>query len=112
MVIAEWNGKIIAKSKQVLEIDGYTYFPLSALKSKYFEESKCRGRCPDKGIAHYLHLHVNGEVNENAAWFYPDPLEKAWMLKGMVSFWKGVKVEKTAGYDNVYWPKFLKQYFN
>ena len=35
---------------------------------------------------------VDGEMNENAVWYYPEPSEAAAQIKGRVAFWKGVKV--------------------
>jgi uncharacterized protein (DUF427 family) len=35
---------------------------------------------------------VDGEVNANAAWFYPDPKPAADAIRGRVAFWKGVQV--------------------
>ena len=37
---------------------------------------------------------VDGERNQDAAWFYPDTLEAANHIKGRVAFWKGVVVEE------------------
>ena len=45
-----------------------------------------------KGQAHYYSLMVDGEMNENAVWYYPEPSEAAREIKGRVAFWKGVKV--------------------
>jgi uncharacterized protein (DUF427 family) len=35
---------------------------------------------------------VDGKVNANAAWFYPEPKQAASSIKGRVAFWKGVEV--------------------
>jgi uncharacterized protein (DUF427 family) len=35
---------------------------------------------------------VGGQVNKDAAWFYPTPSEEAAHLRGRVAFWKGVTV--------------------
>jgi uncharacterized protein (DUF427 family) len=35
---------------------------------------------------------VDGAVNANAAWYYPEPKEAAASIRGRVAFWKGVKV--------------------
>ena len=43
-------------------------------------------------MAHYYDVLVDGNVNANAAWFYPDPKEAAAEIKGRVAFWKGVEV--------------------
>jgi uncharacterized protein (DUF427 family) len=36
---------------------------------------------------------VNGQKNENAAWYYPSPKAAASNIKDYVAFWHGVKVE-------------------
>jgi uncharacterized protein (DUF427 family) len=48
--------------------------------------------CGWKGEAHYYDVVVDGNVNANAAWFYPEPKEAAREIKGRVAFWKGVEV--------------------
>ena len=48
--------------------------------------------CGWTGTAHYYDVVVNGEVNANAAWFYPDPKPEAEAIRGRVAFWKGVQV--------------------
>jgi uncharacterized protein (DUF427 family) len=35
---------------------------------------------------------VDGAVNANAAWYYPEPKDAATEIKGRVAFWKGVQV--------------------
>jgi len=35
---------------------------------------------------------VDGIVNKDAAWFYPDPKEAAKNIKGYIAFWNGVQV--------------------
>jgi len=37
---------------------------------------------------------VNGETNEDAAWFYPEISDLAKGIKGYYAFWKGVEVVK------------------
>ena len=49
--------------------------------------------CPWKGTASYYSLLVDGELNPDAVWTYPDPKPEAEMVRGRVAFWKGVKVE-------------------
>jgi len=36
---------------------------------------------------------VNGKVNADAAWYYPQPKDAAGKIAGFVAFWKGVRVE-------------------
>jgi uncharacterized protein (DUF427 family) len=35
---------------------------------------------------------VNGELNTDAVWYYPEPKPEAEMVRGRVAFWKGVTV--------------------
>ena len=35
---------------------------------------------------------VNGQVNVDAAWTYPDPKPDAAHIKDKLAFWKGVRV--------------------
>jgi len=47
-----------------------------------------------KGEASYYNVVVGGEVNEDAAWYYPEPSQMAARIKDHVAFWRGVKVEE------------------
>ena len=62
------------------------------IKREYFTFSNHKTMCAWKGQASYLSLLVDGEMNADAAWFYPDPKPEASEIKGRVAFWKGVKV--------------------
>jgi len=35
---------------------------------------------------------VAGEINKDAAWFYPDPMAAAENIKNYIAFWRGVEV--------------------
>ena len=74
-------------------VEGNHYFPESSLNRDYVTFSNHRSGCAWKGQAHYYSLMVNGDMNENAVWYYPEPTEAAANIKGRVAFWKGVKVE-------------------
>ena len=63
-----------------------------ALRGDCFRSSSHRTVCGWKGEAHYYDVVVDGQVNANAAWFYPEPKSAAAEIKGRVAFWKGVKV--------------------
>lgn len=94
MAKALWKNKVLAESSETVEVEGNQYFPPEAVNKEYLEESDHRSTCPWKGEAHYFHIVVDGEKNENAAWSYPQPKEKAVHITGHVAFWKGVKVEE------------------
>lgn len=90
---ASWNGTVIAESSETIKIEGNHYFPPSSLKKEYFVASDLHSSCPWKGVASYYDIAINGEVNKDAAWYYPNALEKAIHVKDYVAFWKGVSVE-------------------
>jgi len=89
---ASWNGTVIARSDDIVTVEGNAYFPPDALQAECFRPSSHRTVCGWKGEAHYYDVVVAGQVNANAAWFYPTPKAAAEEIKGRVAFWKGVKV--------------------
>jgi hypothetical protein len=40
---------------------------------------------------------VDGTVNRDAAWYYPQPSPAASMIAGHVAFWRGVRVDRVPG---------------
>ena len=90
---ATWNGAVVAESADTVLVEGNHYFPESALNRSFVTFSNHRTTCPWKGEAKYLSLLVNGELNADAAWYYPDPKPEAENIRGRVAFWKGVKIE-------------------
>lgn len=91
---AIWNDVVVADSDQTIEIEGNYYFPPNSVRKEFMEDSTLHTTCPWKGEASYYHVQVNGEVNVDAAWYYPDPKEKAKEIKDYVAFWKGVTVKE------------------
>lgn len=90
---AVWNGKTIAESDDLVLLEGNQYFPMSSLNRDYVGFSNHKTTCPWKGQASYYSLLVDGELNQDAAWYYADPKPAAAEIKGRVAFWKGVKIE-------------------
>ena len=90
---ATWNDTLIAESDDIVTIEGNSYFPESALKRECITFSNHKTSCAWKGQASYYSLMVNGELNADAVWYYPDPKPEAQAVRGRVAFWKGVKVE-------------------
>lgn len=89
---AIWNDTVIAESNDTVLVEGNHYFPDSSLKKEHITFSNHRTVCPWKGTASYYSLLVNGELNPDAAWYYPEPKPEADNIRGYVAFWKGVKV--------------------
>ena len=89
---ASWNGSVIAESDDTVVVEGNHYFPESSLNRALVVASNHRSSCHWKGQAHYYSLLVNGDLNPDAVWYYPEPLPAAAQIKGRVAFWKGVTV--------------------
>lgn len=92
MARAIWNGKVVAESDRTQTLDGNVYFPESSLKREYFRSSTTTSTDPNKGLARYMNLVIDGQDNQDAAWYYPDPKPIARKLKGYVAFWRGVDI--------------------
>jgi uncharacterized protein (DUF427 family) len=90
---ALWNGATIAESDRTIVIEGNHYFPHDSINSEYFKTSDTHSVCGWKGTASYYDVVVNGEVNKDAAWYYPSAKDDAKNIENYVAFWKGVKVE-------------------
>ncbi|ARP71040.1 nucleotidyltransferase domain-containing protein [Streptomyces pluripotens] len=93
MMRAVWNGSVLAQSEHTVVVEGHHYFPPESLNGEYFAESRMRSLCFWKGLARYRTVVVDGQVNPNAAWYYPHPSPFARRIKNHVAFWRGVRVE-------------------
>ncbi len=89
---AEWNGVLIAQSDDTVVVEGNHYFPPESINGDLLSPSNHTSVCGWKGTAHYHSLIVDGAVNKDAAWYYPEPKSAAANIKGRIAFWKGVKV--------------------
>ncbi|MCS6960208.1 MAG: DUF427 domain-containing protein [Pseudanabaenaceae cyanobacterium SKYGB_i_bin29] len=93
MAKAIWNGAVIAESDRCEIVENNYYFPPEAVKKEYLQPSDHHTTCGWKGVASYYNVVVDGKVNPNAAWYYPDPKPAAQNIKGYIAFWKGVQVQ-------------------
>lgn len=91
---AIWNGQLLADSADTVVVEGNHYFPAASLNSEFIVGSDTQSFCPWKGTAHYYTVVVNGERNEDAAWFYPETKEQADNIKGRIAFWNGVEISE------------------
>ncbi len=91
---ALWNGKVIAESTDIVNVENNSYFPLESVKKEYLKDSDTQTVCHWKGTATYYNLEVDGQQNKDAVWYYAEPSELAKNIKGRVAFWKGVQVVK------------------
>ena len=94
MATAKWNNEVVAESDEVIEVEGNLYFPQDSLRREFFQASPRRTTCAWKGIAHYYDVTVEGQTNQAAAWYYPDPKSAASKIRNHVAFWRGVQTER------------------
>jgi uncharacterized protein (DUF427 family) len=87
-----WKDEVIAESDNTIVIEGNNYFPPDSVKIEFLKNSDTTSVCPWKGTASYRNIVVGDHVNEDAAWFYPEPKDAAKEIKGYYAFWKGVDI--------------------
>jgi len=87
---ATFNGKVIAESDKTEVVEGNHYFPRDSIKKEYFRLSRKNTtyQCTWKGKANYYDVEVDGKVEEDVAWYYPEPTDAAKNIKGYVAFYK------------------------
>lgn len=96
---AVWNNQVVAEADKsdLIRIEGNWYFPVNAIDKDYFKPSQTHTECHWKGTASYYNLEVDGQTNDDAAWFYPEPKDGSVERVGKdftnyVAFWHGVEV--------------------
>ncbi len=90
---ALWNGAIIADSDSPIEVEGNQYFPSTTVNRDHLRPSQTTTVCSWKGTANYYDVVANGEINKDAAWYYPNPKDAAAKIKDHIAFWRGVEIE-------------------
>ncbi len=88
---AMWKGAILAESDEAIMFEGSVYFPKGSLNPKHMKPSQSQ-MMKQHGMARFYDVVVQGEENKDAAWWYPDPEPSAAVVKGLVAFFKGVKI--------------------
>ncbi|WP_300577199.1 DUF427 domain-containing protein [Phenylobacterium sp.] len=89
---AAFQGHIIADSDDVLilregKLAPVAYFPRADIEMGYFARTDRSTHCPFKGDAAYYTVTLEGEILENVAWTYEDPLPGATRIDGRVAFY-------------------------
>ena len=86
----EWDAG--RRERRHDHVEGNHYFPPESVQTELLHASDLHTVCPWKGTASYQHVTVDGQLNSDAAWFYPAPKDAAAEIKGRYAFWKGVQV--------------------
>ncbi len=93
MARAIWNGAVLAESDRCEIVEGNHYFPPDAVRRELLHDSPTHTVCGWKGTASYYDVVVDGQVNQDAAWYYPQTKPAAANIQGYIAFWHGVRVE-------------------
>lgn len=91
---AVWHDTVLAETDDVVTVEGNKYFPAAALKPEYISNSVTTSVCPWKGTASYYSVTVDGDTNDDAVWYYPEPKPEAEHVRDRVAFWRGVEVRE------------------
>ena len=91
---AIYKGALIAESNDTIVVENNHYFPPGSIRKEFLRDSDHNSICPWKGQASYYDVEVNGKINKDAAWYYPDPKSAAANIKDHVAFWKGVEITR------------------
>lgn len=93
MMKAIWNNEVIAESNDTIVVEGNHYFPLEAVKKEFLQPSHTHTTCPWKRKASYYSIEVDGNVNNDAGWYYPEPKETAKQIKDHIAFGVGLQLK-------------------
>ncbi|HWF72284.1 MAG TPA: DUF427 domain-containing protein [Solirubrobacteraceae bacterium] len=63
------------------------YFPPEDVREDVLEPSDTTTYCPKKGHASYFSVRVGERVVADAAWYYPEPIEGAPPIGGLIAFY-------------------------
>jgi uncharacterized protein (DUF427 family) len=90
---ATLDNRVIAESDDIVECDGYHYFPSSAVRLQWLEKApktESDRACPH-GVQFY-DVVVDGTRYDRAAWCYEAPRPAMQRVAERFGFWKDVKV--------------------
>lgn len=92
MATATFNGQVIADSDETIIVEGNHYFPPESISCEFFAEHDRTSVCGWKGTANYYTVAVGDQSAEAAAWYYPEPMDRATEIKNYVAFYPAVTV--------------------
>lgn len=90
---ATLNGHVIAESNDIVEVDGYQYFPDAAVRREWLQKAPKTAsdlECPH-GVQFY-DVVIDGERHPRAAWSYEAPRPRMQQVAHRFGFWEDVKV--------------------
>jgi uncharacterized protein (DUF427 family) len=90
-VRVELEGETVAETRRArvlfeTSLPPRWYIPPEDLRTDALVESDKRTGCAYKGFASYWSVEAGGELEEDLAWFYPEPTRDAERIAGYVAF--------------------------
>jgi uncharacterized protein (DUF427 family) len=88
------KGQVIADSDDIVECDGYQYFPVADVRLESLEKTPRTEKdlqCPH-GVQFY-DVVVGGARSRRAAWSYEAPRPAMQRVTGRFGFWEDVEVK-------------------
>ena len=87
------DNRVVAESSDIVERDGYHYFPRAAVKLEWLEKTPRTAedlKCPH--AVQFYDVVVDGARHLRAAWIYEAPQGAMKPTADRVGFWQDVKV--------------------
>jgi uncharacterized protein (DUF427 family) len=88
------DGKIVAESNDIIEAQGYQYFPRSSVRMEWLE--KTEKTAGDRACPHGVQFYdvvIDGSRHARAAWSYEAPQPKMRQVADRFGFWQDVEVK-------------------
>lgn len=90
---AHLKGQVIAASDDVIQVSGYHYFPLEAVRFECLEKAyktQSDHACPHD--VQFYDVTIDGDRYARTAWIYENPHGDLAPVAKRVGFWKDVEV--------------------
>ena len=90
---ASVDGHIVAQSHDIIEAQGYHYFPRNAVRMDWLEKVEKTAKdleCPH--AVQFYNVVIDGARHKRAAWSYEKPQPKMASVGGRFGFWEDVEV--------------------
>jgi uncharacterized protein (DUF427 family) len=87
------RGKVIAESADVVDNDGYHYFPAASVQMQSLEKTPKTHKdhaCPH--VVQFYDVVIDGVRHPRNAWVYEAPRPNKSELAGRFGFWQDVEV--------------------
>lgn len=87
------DGRIVAESNDIVECQGYQYFPRAAVHLELLQ--KAEKTADDRACPHGVQFYdvvVGGRRHARAAWSYEAPQPKIRQVADRFGFWQDVEV--------------------